>query len=218
MNISSPLVNNGIPTGFGVRSNGDVASGLPAFGGNPSHLLQNINLTAQQLARNELSGARLQIGLPIIHESIGSNSILQQNKLQISDYLNSYHASNQRSTSNPILGSSITAPTPAEVAMMVEIERLRERNNAHIMGLVRSGLLSSTSSPVNGSIDSTPIRANRANSHIIADYISRTNTSAAPPLLANLAMACLNQYSGGIPNHTPSDTGASQASRFSKSP
>lgn len=211
-------MNNGIPVGFGLSSGGIGPNGLTILG-NQSHRLQNINLTAQQVALNGLSGARLQLGLPIMNERGGSNTIPQQNKLQISDYLNAYRTSNQRPTSNQMFGSStgITVPTPAEVAMMAEIERLREQNNAHIMSLVRSGLISSTSPPV--SIDSTPSGANRANSHNIADFISRVNASAAspPPLLANIAMACLNRYSGSPNLAALSDTSASQASRFNKS-
>ena len=176
--------------------------------GNHSHLLPNMNLTAQQVA---LHG--------IMNESAGSNRIdLLQNKLQVSDYLNAYRASTQRSTSNPVLGNGIAAPTPAELAMVAEIERLREQNNAQLMSLIRSGLLSSSSPLVNGSIDATSNQ--RANSHIIADFLSRVNHSSAtatpPPLLTNVAMACLNRNSGRH-NLSPSDSRASAVSRFSKS-
>lgn len=191
-----------------------VANGMP-LSSHQSHLLQNINLTAQQVALSGLSGARLRLGLPIMNESAGSNSMdLLKNKLQVSDYLNAYRTSNQASASNQMLGNSIAAPTPAEAAMMAEIERLREQNNAQLMSLVRTGLLPSTSMG-SGHIDFSP-RANVANSNIISEYISRVNASAATPMLTNVAMACLNRNSGGF-NVSPSVADASQASKFNHS-
>lgn len=181
-----------------------------------SHLLQNINLTAQQVALSGLSAARLRLGLPIMNENTGSNGMdLLKNKLQVSDYLNAYRTSSQASTS---LGNSVAAPTPAEVAMMAEIERLREQNNSQLMSLVRSGLLPSTSFGGNGN-DFTP-RASAANSNIISEYISRVNAASAAPhtgMLTNVALACLNRNSSGY-NVTPSVTDASQALKYRQSP
>ena len=161
-----------------------------------------------------------------MNERMGSNNILLQNKkLQLSDYMNAYLTSNQ--TSNQTLGNSIcnvTVPTPAEAAMMAEIKRLREQNNAHLTRLARDGFLSLMSLAMNGNnIDAIPQNeAHRVNGQMIADYISsrENSNSTAPPSLANIAAACFNRYSGSLSsNLNPSDKkGVSPASRFSHSP
>jgi hypothetical protein len=180
---------------------------------NQSNLLQNINLTAQQLAVSGLSGARLRLGLPIMNGSTNSNSIDRvKNKLQVSDYLNAYRLSNQASPSNQI-SNGIVAPTATEAAMIAEIERLREQNQAQLMSLVRSGLLSSTSIG-GGNIDLTRSRA--ANCNVISDLVSRINASATQPLMTNVAMACLNRNTDGF-NVSSGGIDTDQASKFNHS-
>lgn len=104
----------------------------------------------------------------------------QNHNLPVTDILNAYR--NSIRTSRSVL---VTPRTPTEAAIVAEIERLRQQNNAELIRLVQNGILSLSTLENVGIIDlaqngATDSLSNRSGQNI-ADYLSRRNLNRESP-------------------------------------